>query len=349
MDDLNAPGCVQYSIVVPICNEQATLPELERRLVALFAQLDGPCEVILVDDGSTDASRGIMAELANRDPRFKVLGLSRNFGHQAAITAGLDVAVGEAVIVMDGDLQDPPEVIVDMVERWRAGYDIVYAVRQVREDEPWGRKLRAAIFYRLLRRLTATDIPADVGDFRLVDRRALEAFKAMREGNRYIRGMFSWVGFSQTSIQYVRAGRFAGETKYPLRKLIKLALDGVLSFSDVPLRLALRIGFALSAMAFLVGAGAIAAKLLGLYDLPGIASITVLVSLLGGIQLTLIGLQGQYIARIHDEVKQRPLYIVSELWNLEPPLFPPGRALIQPRRRSSPEPTKIESRAPLGS
>ena len=322
---------VTYSIVIPILNEAETLPELERRLVALFERLDGPCEAILVDDGSTDLSFELIAAMNARDPRFRVVRLSRNFGHQIAITAGLDAASGDAVVVMDGDLQDPPEVVLQMVERWRQGFDVVYAVRKAREGEPRGRLLRAALFYRLLRRLSDTEIPVDVGDFRLVDRRALEAFRSMRETNRYVRGMFSWVGFRQTSVEFVREERQRGETKYPLRKLVKLGADGLLSFSDAPLRLALQLGFFISGLSFLTGALAIAAKVGGLYAVPGMASLVVLVSFLGGIILVVLGVQGQYIARIHEEVKNRPLYLVQDLRGFERPVAAAPRTIIQLR------------------
>lgn len=320
---------VTYSIVIPILDEAETLPELESRLAALFERLDGPCEAILVDDGSTDGSFELMAAMNLRDPRFRVVRLSRNFGHQIAITAGLDAASGEAVVVMDGDLQDPPEVVLQMVERWRQGFDVVYAVRKARAGEPRGRQLRAALFYRLLRRLADTEIPVDVGDFRLVDRRALEAFRSMRETNRYVRGMFSWVGFRQTSVEFVREERQCGVTKYPLRKLVKLGADGLLGFSDVPLRLALQLGFIISGLSFLMGALAIAAKAAGLYAVPGMASLFVLMSFLGGIILVVLGVQGQYIARIHEEVKNRPLYLIQDLRGFERPLAAAPRTIIQ--------------------
>jgi glycosyltransferase involved in cell wall biosynthesis len=320
---------VTYSIVIPILDEAETLPELESRLAALFERLDGPCEAIFVDDGSTDASFELMAAMNERDPRFRILRLSRNFGHQIAITAGLDAASGDAVVVMDGDLQDPPEVVLQMVERWRQGFDVVYAVRKAREGEPRGRQLRAALFYRLLRRLADTEIPVDVGDFRLVDRRALEAFRSMRETNRYVRGMFSWVGFRQTSVEFVREERHCGATKYPLRKLVKLGADGLLGFSDVPLRLALQLGFIISGLSFLMGALAIAAKAAGFYAVPGMASLFVLMSFLGGIILVVLGVQGQYIARIHEEVKNRPLYLIQDLRGFERPLAAAPRAIIQ--------------------
>jgi dolichol-phosphate mannosyltransferase len=301
-----------YSIVIPVFNEQDTLPELGRRVGELLDRLDGPGEVVLVDDGSADASWRLIDELSARDPRFKGIQLSRNFGHQMAITAGMDFAAGNAVIVMDADLQDPPEVVVEMASRWRDGFDVVYAVREERAGESRFKELTAAAFYRVFRRMTDIDIPVDVGDFRLVDRGALEAFRVMRENNRYVRGMFSWIGFRQTGVHYRRAERFAGQTKYPLRKMLKFAMDGIVSFSNAPLRLALQLGFIVSAASMLYGVAAFVAKLAGLYNVSGLASLVVLTSFLGGIQLIVLGVMGEYIARIHDEVKDRPLYIVRE-------------------------------------
>jgi glycosyltransferase involved in cell wall biosynthesis len=302
----------RYSVVIPVYNEVETLLELERRLSAIFDRLDGRCEVILVDDASTDGSFELAARIAERDPRFRVLRLSRNFGHQVAITAGLEAADGDAVIVMDGDLQDPPEVILELASRWRDGFEVVHAVRVARKGEPRFRALRASIFYRVLRRLTEIDIPVDVGDFRLVDRRALEAFMSMRERNRYVRGMFSWVGFRQTTVGFIREERYAGVSKYPFRKLVKLASDGMISFSSAPLRLALRLGFAISALSLLFAFASVVAKLAGLYPVPGTATLAVLVAFFAGVQLTMLGIQGEYIARIQDEVKARPLYFITE-------------------------------------
>ena len=301
-----------YSFVIPIYNEQETLPELERRVTELLDQLDGPSEIVLVDDGSSDQSWGLIAAMVERDPRFKALGLSRNFGHQMAITAGMDHAVGEAVVVMDADLQDPPEVVLELAARWREGFDVVYAVRQERSGETFFKQYTAAAFYRLFRRLTDIEIPIDVGDFRLVDRRALDAFKAMRESNRYVRGMFSWIGFRQVAVPYARRQRFAGRTKYPLRKMLKFAADGVISFSNVPLRLALQAGFVVSGGAFVFGTVALVAKLAGFYSVSGLASLAVVTAFLGGMQLIVLGVMGEYIARIHDEVKDRPLYVLRD-------------------------------------
>ena len=305
-----------YSFVIPVYNEEETLRALEERLRGLFEQLDGSAEVIFVDDGSSDRSWTVVAEIVARDPRFKALGFSRNFGHQMAITAGLDHARGEAVIVMDADLQDPPEVALDLAARWREGFDIVYAVREERSGETKFKQYTAATFYRMFRRLTDMEIPIDVGDFRLVDRRALDAFRSMRENNRYVRGMFSWIGFRQTGVSYRRAQRYAGTTKYPLRKMLKFAADGIVSFSNVPLRVALQAGFVVSALAFAFGAAALIAKLAGFYKVSGLASLAIVTAFLGGMQLIVLGVMGEYIARIHDEVKERPLYIVRETLGL---------------------------------
>ena len=307
-----------YSIVLPVFNEEATLPELVRRLEELLGRLDGPSEVILVDDGSSDQSYVLMLAAREADERFKVLRLSRNFGHQVAITAGIDVAAGDAVIVMDADLQDPPEVVVELAERWREGYDVVYGVREERTGDNRFKKATASGFYRVFRRLSEVDVPLDAGDFRLVDRRALEAFKTMRESNRYVRGMFGWIGFRQGEVRFQRDERYAGETKYPLTKMVRFATDGIVSFSSAPLRLALNVGFVVSALSFLLGIVFLVSKLAGLYSVPGLASVAVLVAFLGGIQLLVLGVMGEYIARIHDEVKGRPLYLVRDAHGLSP-------------------------------
>jgi dolichol-phosphate mannosyltransferase len=302
-----------YSFVVPVYNERETLEELHRRIALVMEQLDGPSELVLVDDRSTDGSFELMSALSERDPRVRVIRLSRNFGHQVAITAGLDHATGRAVIIMDADLQDPPEVALDLAKRWREGYDVVYAVRDERAGETRGKRLTATWFYRALGRLTEFDIPAEVGDFRLVDRRAIEALGSMREHRRYLRGMFAWVGFDQAGVPYSRAPRFAGTTKYPLRKMLRFALDGIVSFSTAPLRLTLEVGFVVSVLSFLAGFAAIIVKVAGLYAVPGWASIVVFLAFLGGVQLTILGVIGEYLAHIHDEVKRRPLYLVSDM------------------------------------
>ncbi len=319
---MSTPTRPEYSLVVPIYDEAETIPELVRRLTDLFGKLDGPAEVILVDDGSSDGSYELMLAAREADPRIKLLRLSRNFGHQIAVTAGLDVAAGNAVIVMDADLQDPPEVALELAARWRDGYDVVYAVREGREGETPFKRATASLFYRMFRRISDVDVPLDVGDFRLVDRRAVDAFRSMRESNRYVRGMFSWIGYRQVGVPYRRDERYAGETKYPLRKMLRFATDGIVSFSAYPLRLALNLGFIVSALSFLLGVVFLVSKFVGFYSVPGIASIAVFVAFMGGIQLLLIGIMGEYVARIHDEVKGRPLYLVSDTQGLVPPGVP---------------------------
>lgn len=308
-----------YSIVIPIYDEAAVLAELHRRLAGVLDRLDGPAEVVLVDDGSSDESYEIMADLARRDLRFRPLRLSRNFGHQVAITAGIDHARGDAVVVMDGDLQDPPEVILDLAAQWRLGHHVVYARRTDRFGESRLKLLTAAVFYRLLDRMSETDIPHDVGDFRLMDRVVVDALSHMREHARYLRGMVAWVGYRQTAVDYQRAPRAAGTTKFPLSKMVRFATDGVLSFSTAPLRVALRLGFVISALAFLYGTVAVVVKLTGAFTVPGWTSQVVVTALIGGVQLIVLGVIGEYIARIHDELKNRPLYLV---YPPEPPPTP---------------------------
>lgn len=328
----------EYSFVVPVYDERESLEELHRRLVPVLDALDGPAEVLLVDDGSTDGSFEQMLGLHERDERFKSIRLSRNFGHQIALTAGLDHARGRAVVMMDGDLQDPPEVALELARRWREGYAVVYAVREKRAGETRAKLATAKLFYRLLGRLTDIEIPGDAGDFRLVDRRALQAMGSMREHNRYLRGMSAWVGFDQTGVQYVRDGRHAGKSKYSLRKMIRFAFDGIVSFSTVPLRLTLNLGFVVSLLAFVVGFAAIVVKLAGVYAVPGWASIIVVLALLGGVQLTVLGVMGEYVAQIHQEVKSRPLYLVRDrvgIDDVEGPL-PPAPADTRAAARMRP-------------
>jgi glycosyltransferase involved in cell wall biosynthesis len=310
---MNAP---RYSFVLPVYEEEDTLPELYRRLAAVADGLDGDVEMLFVDDGSRDGTAAILLDLHSRDPRVKVLRLTRNFGHQPALTAGLDAAAGDAIVIMDADLQDPPELVPELVERWREGYEIVYAVRRDRTVEPWWRRSTIAFAYRVLNRMSDIEIPVDAGDFRLVDRRALDAFKALRESNRYVRGMFSWVGFTQVGVPYTRDARYAGQTKYPLRKLIRLGTDGLVSFSDTPLRLSLILGFVVSIAALLLGVTSIALRIFGVGYVPGWSSIVAVVSLLGGVQLIVVGMLGLYVGRIYDEVKGRPLYLVRDAYGL---------------------------------
>lgn len=319
---------MRYSIVVPVYNEQEVLPHLHRELASLLDRLDGDGEVILVDDGSSDNSYAVLVEMRRRDERFRVVRLSRNFGHQIAITAGMDVAEGDAVVLIDADLQDPPDVVLEMAERWHEGYEVVYGVRQERNGDSWFKKRTAALFYRFLRRLTDVEIPVDTADFRLIDRRAVETFKAMRESNRYVRGMFAWMGFKQIGVPYVRSPRRAGSTHYPFKKMFKLATDGVIGFSLVPLRAALKVGAIVAAVSFIGGAIAIAAKLAGVFTVPGWASMTVAVAFLGGCQLMVLGVMGEYIGRIYAEVVSRPLYVVSDLHGIDAARLEIGRAVV---------------------
>jgi len=302
----------EYSIVIPVYNEEESIPDLVKQLRQVMDLMDGPAEVVLVDDGSRDGGYQLMVAARDEDPRIKLLQLSRNFGHQAAITAGMDVACGRAVVVMDADLQDPPEVILEMAARWREGYEVVYAVRERREGETFLKKATATLYYALLNRLAETDQLMDVGDFRLVDRKALDAFLQLRERNRYVRGMFRWVGFRQVAVPYTRVSRRAGYSKYPLRKMLRLASDGIVGFSSTPLRLGIAVGVTMAIGALGYGIVAIALKLAGLPYVPGYASLLVTITFLSGIQLIVIGIIGLYLARIYDEVRGRPLYLVRE-------------------------------------
>ncbi|MGL4240566.1 MAG: glycosyltransferase family 2 protein [Beijerinckiaceae bacterium] len=301
-----------YSFILPIFNEEAVMPILLHRLDALMEKLDGPAEVIFVDDGSSDTCSIVAAHRAKDDPRYKYLGFSRNFGHQIAITAGMDRAVGDCVIVMDADLQDPPEVALDMIAKWREGYDVVYARRLSRDGETWLKRATAHLFYKGLRKLTSVDIPASVGDFRLVDRKAIEAFRSMPERDRFVRGMFSWLGFRQTAVEFHRDARAAGVTKYGWKKMFRLATDGVIGFSDAPLKAALWLGFAISTGAILYGLYAIAASFFDPTIVRGWTSLVVLTSFFAGMNLLTTGLVGLYVGRIHNEAKQRPLYVVRQ-------------------------------------
>jgi polyisoprenyl-phosphate glycosyltransferase len=298
------------SVVVPLHDEQESLEELARRLTAALDALpDLDAEVILVDDGSRDASYPMMVALAGRDSRLKVVQLSRNFGHQVALTAGIELASGDAVVVMDGDLQHPPELIAEFVRLWREGNDIVYGVMQAR-PEGWFKRTTARAFYGLLRRLTKVDMPAAAGDFRLVDRVAVDAFVSMRERDRYVRGMFAWLGFRQAGVDYVPPPRYAGRSKYTVRRMAHLAFDAIFSFSIYPLRIALGFGLVVSLISFVVGVVSGISKYVGIYTVPGWATIVVVTTFIGGIQLVVLGVIGEYIGRIYEEVKRRPLYVV---------------------------------------
>jgi polyisoprenyl-phosphate glycosyltransferase len=303
---------VKYSIVIPLYNEEGIISLLVERLQQIMSELDGPTEVIMIDDGSKDATYQLVSSVTADDPRFKLIQFSRNFGHQQAITAGMDAASGDAVIIMDADLQDPPHVILQMAEKWQEGYEVVYGLRQHREGERLFKTATASMFYGLLHRIAEVDTPVDVGDFRLVDRKALDAFLQMRESNRYVRGMFSWVGFRQAPVPYVREERAVGTTHYTLRKMVKLASNGIMGFSTAPLRLALGAGVFIAFAALIYGVVAIALKLAGVSLVPGYASLLFAVTFFSGIQLIVMGMVGLYVGRIYDEAKGRPLYVVRE-------------------------------------
>jgi dolichol-phosphate mannosyltransferase len=304
-----------YSLVIPAYNEEGVIDALVARLGEVMDSLDGDVEAILVDDGSSDRTWPLLQAAAEEDSRIRLVRLSRNFGHQIALTAGVDVSSGDAVIVLDADLQDPPEVVLELAAKWREGYDVVYAVRDIREGDTRFKRATAAAFYRGFNRISEVKVPVDVGDFRLVDRRVLDVFEHMRESNRFVRGMFSWIGLRQTGVLYQREERFAGETHYPLRKMLRFAITGVISFSAAPLRVAMRAGFIVSGIAFALAVWSLIVKVAGFYNVPGWTSIVVVVSLLGGIQLIVLGVIGEYIGDIHVEVKSRPLYVIGELEN----------------------------------
>jgi glycosyltransferase involved in cell wall biosynthesis len=307
---------VTYSVVAPVFNEQATLPVFYERLTAVMEGLGEPYELILVDDGSRDGSLEVMRELHGRDRRVKVLSFSRNFGHQIAISAGLDAAEGDAVVVIDSDLQDPPEVIPELVRAWREGYEVVYAVRAQRKGETAFKLATAKLFYRLLSRIAAVEIPHDTGDFRLMDRRAAHALRRLREHHRFMRGLSSWIGFRQIGVPYVRQERHAGKTNYPFRKMLKLAIDATTSFSYVPLQLATTLGFIVAGLSVLGIVLAIALRLAN-RTVAGQATTLVAVLFLGGLQLIFLGIIGEYLGRIYDEVKGRPLYLIKDALGFE--------------------------------
>jgi polyisoprenyl-phosphate glycosyltransferase len=320
------------SVVAPVYNEEELVEAFVRRTCAAVA--DYTFELVLVNDGSADATAEILDRLASTDPRVRVVHLSRNFGHQAALTAGLEHAVGDAVAMIDADLQDPPELIPTMVARWEEGSDVVYAVRRQREGETAFKLATASWFYKLFDKLAQVDLEPNSGDFRLLDRRALDALLTMTERSRFLRGMTVWVGFTQTAVPYEREARHAGETKYTLRKMLRFSLDAIASFSHLPLQLATYVGLVSATVAFVAIPIVAVLRLSGSY-LPGFGSLTIAILLLGGIQLIALGVIGEYVGRIYDEVKHRPLYIVREERNRPTgqngPLAPIARAGLPAR------------------
>jgi polyisoprenyl-phosphate glycosyltransferase len=303
------------SLVLPVFNEEAVIPELHARLQQFLARLALDAEVVFVDDGSRDRSLDLLRELGAKDPRYRIVSFARNFGHQAAITAGLDHARGDAVVVMDADLQDPPEVVLEMVAKWRQGYDVVYGKRRSRQGETRLKLLTAKWFYRMFARMIPIEVPLDTGDFRLMSRRVVAVLGHLREMHRFMRGLVAWLGFKQTAVLYDRPVRFAGETKYPLSKMVRFAIDGITSFSILPLRLATYLGIVISALSVGVAVWAVLAHFVFGATVPGWTTVVVLVSLLSAVQLIMIGILGEYVGRVYEQVKARPLYVVAERIN----------------------------------
>lgn len=301
-----------FSVVGPVYDEVETLRDFYDRVRAAMEAIGEPWELVLVDDGSTDGTSEIIRDLAFDDIRVRPVLFSRNFGHQIAVTAGLDFSRGQAVVIIDTDLQDPPELISELAEKWRAGYEVVYAVRTEREGESWFKRATASAFYRVINRITEVEIPPDAGDFRLLDRKVVNALKTMREHHRFPRAMTAWVGFRQIGIPYKRAARRAGETKYPFRKMVRLAINAITGFSYFPLQLATYFGFLSAALAILAIPIVIYIRLAGRAELSGQATTLIAVLFLGGVQLISLGILGEYIGRLYDEAKNRPLYILRE-------------------------------------
>lgn len=300
------------TIIAPVFNEAAGVEEFYKQISAVAIKSKLAWELVLVDDGSTDGSTDIIRQLGRKDQHVRPVIFARNFGHQIAVTAGLDYSRGDAVVIIDADLQDPPEVILELLEKWKEGYQVVYAVRKEREGETWFKKFTASLFYRAIYRITEVKIPLDTGDFRLLDRKVVDVMNRMREKHRFLRGMSSWVGFKQIGVEYNRAARFAGKTKYPFKKMLKLALNAVTSFSYFPLQLATVIGFIIAGIAIIAIPVVVVLRLLHATFFIGQATTLIAVLFLGGVQLIFLGILGEYIGRIYDESKGRPLYVTSE-------------------------------------
>lgn len=308
---------VRYSVVIPVYNEEAVAQACYTRLTRVMQSIGEPYELIFVDDGSRDKTNEIISGLCKSDNCVRLISFSRNFGHQAAISAGMDLSSGQAVVIIDADLQDPPEVIPEMVKKWKEGYDVVYGQRERRKGESIFKKVTAKLFYRFLSTQTDVDIPVDTGDFRLIDRKVCDVLSSLTEKNRYIRGLVSFAGFRQTGVLYVRDERFAGETKYPLKKMVNFAVDATTSFSKKPLKLAGYIGFFLSLASFVFLFVTVYLKLFTEKTVSGWASILSVSLLFNGVVLIMLGIIGEYIGRIYDEVKNRPLYIIKEKTGFE--------------------------------
>lgn len=305
-------GVQRLSVVVPCYNEEEVIAETIKRLRTFCSEVDLDVELIFVDDGSSDGTREILRQFAAEDPRIKIVGFARNFGHQVAVTAGIDAANGDAVVLIDADLQDPPEVVHQMIAKWREGYDVVYGTRTERPGESAFKVATARSFYRLLNHLSDVPIPLDTGDFRLMSRRVVDTVRAMPERDRFVRGIVSWVGFLQTALPYRRAQRFAGDSKYPLRKMIRFAMDGILSFSTKPLRVSIAMGMFSASIALLGIVYALVLRLFTSIWVEGWTALMIAVLFMGGVQLICVGILGEYVGRIYNEVKNRPLYVVQE-------------------------------------
>ena len=308
---------MKLSVVIPVLNEETNLPVLYERVVGELRSLDCDFEILFVDDGSTDSSTARIAELHRADPRVKMLSMSRNFGHQAALTAGMDHATGDAVIAMDADLQHPPDVIRELVRRWKEGYEVVYTVRKATEGAGPLKRASAKFFYRIFRALSDIDLPANSADFRLLDRRVVEAFRQIRERTRFLRGLVGWAGFRSIAVPYQADARLAGQTKYSPARMIRLAIDGLVSFSTMPLYVAIYVGGVLALLGVVYLGYALYARFVTGNVVPGWTSLIILVTFVGGIQLVLMGIIGIYIGKIYEEAKQRPLYLIRETLGVE--------------------------------
>jgi len=307
----------KISVIIPVFNEEANIPELLQRLKAVFSENFKTTEIIFVDDGSTDGTANLLHSYAESQKWLRVIELSRNFGNQAAVSAGLDHCHGDCAVIIDGDLQDPPELIPKMISKWQEGFDVVYAQRMKREGESFFKRISAALFYRILQKMAHVDIPRDTGDFRLIDRRVINALQQMPERNRFLRGMVSWAGFRQTGVSYSRDKRFAGETKYPFFKMLKFALTGITSFSFLPLQLASYFGFLVSIFSFIAAIYVLYLKYFTDRTIQGWTSMMIALLFLGGIQLITLGIIGEYIGRMSEEVKQRPAYLIRTKTNID--------------------------------
>jgi len=304
-----------YSIIVPVYNEQEILPEFFKRISRVIFTAQNNFELIFINDGSSDDSVKIIQDFCAKNPAVKLINFSRNFGHQIAVTAGVEYCTGDAAIIMDADLQDPPELIPKLIQKYQEGFDVVYAIREQRKGETYFKKITAKLFYRFLCRLTEVKIPVDTGDFRLINRKVCNTLKLMKEKTRFLRGLVSWIGFKQTGIKFIREPRYAGKTKYPLNKMLRFSIDAITSFSPKPLRISIYLGFFFAFLGFLYAIYAVLCKILNIETIPGWATIVIFINIIGGLNLMILGIIGEYVARIYKESQNRPLYIINDLIN----------------------------------